>query len=420
MKRWLSGLQTILSNLLGGGQAWGYIRLLVVLGLVGLLASLSQRLWSEPGAEMASAVRHLIPALAALVGGLLVTANYIRRLYHLPQTRQGLHYLLASLTSLGVPGLVVQNGKPEIEVGKVNLVQQIGGPGYLNIRPGSAVVLESLSRPTNTYGAGRHFVSRQEHIRDIISLADQHGMSEKASCTSKDGLGVTVQRVQYRYRLLSNHHSPNRNVRTMQDPYPFSLRAAHDFVYRRNVTAFGITDWDTAVRIAVEGIVTDYVSSHWFDQVTAPLPREDDPRAKMNGNMSGLRNRLAGFGTELLWFDIGNLEPASPVVENQRVETWGTKWIGSADVEAAQADAQRLVAEELGRAEAQADLINSLINALDSIPLRGDPRQHLHSLIVLRTAQMLETMVESGKSAARHTPPEQPNSVGLERMMKGM
>lgn len=418
MRRWLRSLQTFFSNLLGGGQAWGYARLLLMLGLLALFAALSQRLWSKPGAEASPGFRHLIPALAAVIGGLLVTANYIRRLYHLPKTRQGLRYLWASMTSLGLPGLVIQNGKPEIEVGQVNLVQHIGGPGYLNIRPGSAVVLESLSRPTNTYGAGRHFISRQERIREIISLADQHGMTEKLPCTSKDGLQVNVQRLQYRYRLLSSRRSAGSGMRTMQDPYPFLPRAAHDLAYRRSVNPGGMVAWDFAVKVAVEGILTDYVSTHWFDQVTAPLPRDEDPRARMNGEMSSLRGRLAGLGTELLWFDIGNFEPASPVVENQRVETWGTKWLGSADVEAAKADAQRLVAEELGRAEAQADMVNSLIHALDQVSLSGDPRQNLHSLIVLRTAQLLETMVESSKSGARHTPPEQPMSVGLYRMLK--
>lgn len=413
----LAGLEA----LLGGGQAWGYLRLGLMLILVYLWAAWNRRMWVEPGAEpyplwWPIGWRYFIPAVFALLGGLLAAGNYAARLYQLNNWRAGLRYVWANAASLGLPRLQVQDGKPEIEVGQSNLIQQVGGPGYLYVRPGTAVALESLTQPTRVLGAGRHFITRTERIRDLISLADQHASTERLSNMSKDGIEVAVQKIKFRYRLLADPHAPPAR-RTAQDPYPFLAEAARNLVYQRSVNAAGLLAWDQAVRNAVEGVLTNYITVNWFDKVMAPLPSQADPRAAMDEQMRGIQGNLQGFGTELLWADIGHFTPASSTVDDQRVETWGVKWVGEADMETARSDADRQAAQELGRAEAQAEMLNNLLGVIMSASRGRSPQQNLSTIILLRTAQLLDTMVEAGRSAASRTPPEQPDSLAVRRML---
>lgn len=418
MSRWI---ETLLG---GGGRFWGYARLALAGLICGLGALFARAMWEAWWPAQTDplgnwwGLRYLLPALAALLAGLLTAANYARRLYGLSGTRAGLRYIIAGAFNALMPRLTIQDGQPELDPGELNLILQVGGPGYLNVRPGSAVLTERLDRPNEVYGAGLHTLSRLEHIREIISLADQHGATERLSLLSKDGLEVIVQSLQFRFRLRMGRLSRDYRRRSVDDPYPFSARAAHDLAYRRSVNAAGLTPWTQTVRLAVEGTISEYVTSNWFDQSTAPRLDAEDPRQKMNDEMQKVRGRLQNTGTDLLWFDIGNFAPASPYVDEQRVETWGTKWLGAADLQTARSDAYRIRAEKLGRAEAQAELVTRLLDALKDLPANGVTPENLTTLFVMRTAQLLDTMVEGGILASRRTPPLQPPSLTVTRMMK--
>jgi hypothetical protein len=48
--------------------------------------------------------------------------------------------------------------------------------------------------------------------------------------------------------------------------------------------------------------------------------------------------------------------------------------------------------EELGRAEAEAELLMSIIHALDGIQFASDKTQTLQNLILMRTAQVIKAL----------------------------
>lgn len=417
-------IQGFFRRLIGDGGAWGLIRLALAGITVLIVASVDRWLWLEPGTQPAPLYtpygwRYLVPPIAALAAGLLAVANYLVRLHELPRSRAGVRYLLGSAFGLGVPHLDVKDGKLVLDELECHSLRQIGGPGYLNIHPGSAVVLETLARPSTTLGEGVHFVNRLQRIRDVISLADQHYETASVTAASKDGIQVNVKRIQYRYRLMTGHRPRDYTRRTTRDPYPFSEQAAHDWAYRRSVRRDGLSPWESMVRFAVEGVITDYINVNWFDQVTTPLLDQNDPRRQMivNMNASALRTRLRAHGTDLLWFDIGNFEPVRPEVFDQRVENWSTTWAGVASLELAVGEAERLAANEQGRAEAQAEMLTSILKAMGSVNYGPPSGEQMLNLFLLRTAQLLETMVESSTVAARRDRPEQPDSVGLSRML---
>jgi hypothetical protein len=231
---------------------------------------------------------------------------------------------------------------------------------------------------------------------------------------------VNVQRIRYRYRLQPGRQPMDYHKRVERDPYPFTDKAAQALAYNRTVMADGqLTPWDNAVRLAVEGVVTDEINANWFDEVTAPRHTGANHRDIMIENMwkRGLRNRLRGVGTDLVWFDIGNFAAARPEVLRQRVETWGSKRSGQAGVEKAEGEAYRTSAMQHGRIDAQVEVLDAIMRAMDetrSVPL--DLPQML-DLFLLRTTQLLETMREASTDAPIRNLPDQPASVTMQRLL---
>ena len=393
-------IRALVGDLLTGPGVWGWVRLAGAVLAVFAFAGLSRHFWSEPGAPPAMyftrwGLRYLVWPVFAIVGAFLVGAGYVRQLYHLPAQRLGIRYLFPAIFGIRYPTLKIVDGRRNLHVGELNLVDQVGGPGYLDIQPGSAVVLESLTRPTNVYGAGLHFVTRLERIREVISLAEQQDKIASLRINTLDGIPVTVQDIQYRYRLRGGRRPGQAEPQSAGNPYPILNSAAREMAYRRNSNAAGVLPWAQMVRNGAEGAIQGYVRPARLDEIATPAPDRPDPRAEISRQAQQATARsIRGNGAELVWMDIGHLEPLPDDVRERQAAAWGEPWKGQATLNRAEADAERLRLQELGRAEAQAEMLVNLVGALGALDLSGNPRENLRNLIILRTAQILEAMAE--------------------------
>jgi hypothetical protein len=79
-------------------------------------------------------------------------------------------------------------------------------------------------------------------------------------------------------------------------------------------------------------------------------------------------------------------------VAEQRVNTWQARWMGNATIMRAYGESQRLAYEEMGRAEAQAEMLMSIVHGLEDVAARGEPRHNIRALYLARIAQLLEVM----------------------------
>ena len=362
--------------------------------------------------------RHMIIPVAAFLGALLASAFYVQDVYELPSFRLGLQYIVASFLGFWYPRLTISDGERQIPEGTVNLIDTIGGPGIVRVQPGNVVLFESLRAPSRVVANSTSFVSRFETIREIVSLDDQHGFIKEASAKTKDGIEMIVRDVHYRYRLRTGRRAGDHQQREAQDPYPFSVQAVKAMAYNRSVRTTGLTSWHTTVRLAVDSAITDYIKAHHFDHLTAPSAG-DDPRAEIAKRMmgQGIRSRLRGVGAELLWFDIGHFDVATreleekkietirDLIEAQRVDTWSARWDGEAIVVRSQGESRRLVYQDMGHAEGQADLLISIMQSLnDANPddVQDNPAQRLRDLRAIvwtSVAQILDAAAEDKKKS---------------------
>jgi hypothetical protein len=105
------------------------------------------------------------------------------------------------------------------------------------------------------------------------------------------------------------------------------------------------------------------------------------------------------LGAELLWVDVGHIEIEDESVDELRTNLWSADLAGDAAEVRAYGDAIRQAYQELGRAEAQADLIMSIAGALSEANLGDNPKDNIRKILLARTAQLLNAMNETGKGA---------------------
>jgi len=353
----------------------------IVLFPLSTLPGMSWRYWLIP------------PVILVLL--LLVGARFTQLAYSLADLRSGWHYLMASLFSFNYPILVIADGKPQVDsLGEPNLIQSVGGPGYLHIHPGNVVLIEGLDNRIRVLGAGRHFITYLERVKEVLSLEERYAQVEKIAATSRDGLEVVARDIRYRYRLDSGKPGDSGLGRTPENPYPYTEQAVIQAVYNRTLDATGLGEWHTGVNTVVESLIADYIRQNLVDHLTAPIIESEDPRGRILKQFfsdTG-RTRFREKGVELLWIDIGHFETLEKEVAEQRVNTWQARWMGNATIMRAYGESQSLAYEEMGRAEAQAEMLMSIVHGLEDVAAKGEPRQNIRALYLARIAQLLDVM----------------------------
>ncbi len=449
-------LMEIPTGLLVGDRQWAFIRLLLVMailwgfmclgGIVFEQQYLEVRVTSwernypglqdvprwllEMGALLLSwrSWRYIIMPLAALIGSVFLGARYIQDIYNLKSFRKVLHYLLASLFDIFYPSLVIEDGKFKLKPGEENMVEKIGGPGNVVIRPGSVALFENAHNPTNTRAEGVHFLSRFEKVREKGSLEEQHGTIEQLAAVTKDGVRVYARDIHFRYRILPSRHllinedlnkqepPPQENPeseyfryrhalrggRTPWVPYPYSIQAIRHMTYNRVVTSKGLVSWADTVRRQFDGVIKKYIRQNTLDQITAPraFGHTDagwelrKPRYEIHHNFktTAFRKKFREVGAELLWYGIGYFEVADSRVNDQRVDTWRAAWQGDTRKKRAYSEARRLAYEEQGRAEARAEILMGIIQGLDVRGLSDKQRtSRIPELLLTQITNLLES-----------------------------
>jgi hypothetical protein len=346
--------------------------------------------------------RYFIAFLAAITIAFFVGGRYVQDIYELASYRKALRYVMISVFGLpSYPNLEIAEGKMQLRADEVNTLREIGGPGFVIIRPGNLVLFERLRSPAAVRSAGKHFISRFESIKDVVPLEEQDGVWPESSASTKDGIEVKVKDIRFRYRLYPGRRYGGFTSRTWEEPYPFSPQSVKNYAYNRTIDEKGQTNsWFNTVKFIVDNAITDYVSSHTIDELTAPGITGDDPRGKIKQNIDSPRARksLREMGAEILWCEIGHFEITDKRVSAQRLETWQMKWSGKADLERAIGEARRIEYQEQGRAEGQAEILQSIARSLEELGLKkGEALSRVRSILLIRTAQLLEAMTEHNR-----------------------
>ena len=344
-------------------------------------------------------IQLLVVYFLGLLSAIASAVNYIKDIYGLDSDRLPFRHFISSFFGLGIPKLHITNRMQESEWKE--MVEIIGGPAILNIDPGYAVLTETLTSPANLYGQGNgYFLSRQERVQEIIDLQEQEGDVPELRVTTRDGITVIVENLKYNYRLWDKAWEAEPDVQAaLLNPYPFSKEAVHSFVYNRTVALDNNGtpkkfNWRGAVGGHAQGIVKAYISERRLDDVIATHEHlHNNPRQEIRDKAYSpdSRKSLRGMGTILRWWDPGEFKSLEPI-EGQFLSNWSVDITSNIQINKAYGQAQKQAYEELGRAEAEAELLMSIIHSLDGIRLGTDKTQTLQNLILIRTAQVIRAL----------------------------
>lgn len=385
MKKLLTYLEGLVPKFLLGNMMWAQLRLVAILFSWLLWLVLIKAVFES----YFEGIRYLILPIGIILSVIALGARYVQDIYNLKSYSAAILYIFASFFGFGYSKIRIEHGKKEIDSDVLGLLETIGGPGYVDVLPGNVVLLESWQGPSGVCANGYHFLPRFDRIGAIIDLEEQQYAIDKLEAVSKDGIPVVVKNIYCHYRLLA---PPNR-VRTVSDPYPFSVQAVRNFAYSRAVISNQLTPWEIAVKLAVNSAISDYINEHQIDQITAPSPLERNPRSEIGSRIKSpsIRNRLKSFGTELTWFDIGEINAADEV-DLQRLKAWQAKWNEQSTRVRAEGEAQRIAFQEVGRVETQADLLKSILSSFRSVHVSDSHKENVRKIVMARTAQILDAM----------------------------
>ena len=326
----------------------------------------------------------------------LIAAKYIRDIFDLSSIRQGIRFVSALLFAFPYPSLEIEDGEPKIPPSKENLLHKIGGPGFLIVQPGNVVILEGINGKPRICAGGVNFVEPFMKIRECISLDDQHGFVDGVVATTKDGVQIRVKDVHFRYRLRTGSTHSDIARQDQNNPFPFSYQAVLNMYYGRSIGAKGMTSWHNMVKFTVEGAITEYIRGNRFEDVSSPRADAMDPRAEIEKRFNSQRtaDSLRRVGAELIWVDMGQFEIVDERIEEQLAEAWGAKWAGLTEVNRAYAEAKRQSNLVTGRAEAQAEMLISILGVFDEIEDWAEQEQAVRTIILASTAQILDGLAD--------------------------
>jgi regulator of protease activity HflC (stomatin/prohibitin superfamily) len=317
----------------------------------------------------------------------------------------------------------VHQGKVDARVAD-KAAQVIGGPAFLIVAEGNAVLLERGAGVSRIVGTGVYRLRPHERVRGVVDLRTHYRKGSKSVLT-KDGIPVKMDvdltfhitekdlpddpppspppplgpwtRLRQRLHLRVRH-----DILETARHHRFSRETVRRLVYETTIISPDqLPDWVTAFFNLRSGDITDQIANRRLDEISAPESAQTHPRAEIA--RKGLENARAvasSQGIEILDMTLGVIEPQDKFehITGQMIANWKIEWDRRARLLEAQAEARRTQLLDEA-AEAQANMIQAL-NEGYRIAMSDNP-QDSRNIIALRFIDTLETRLTM-QSTAEH------------------
>jgi hypothetical protein len=342
--------------------------------------------------------RYWLPLLVVFLVVLFSSARFVQGFYGLPTFFPALGYVFAATFGLFYPVVVIEEDDLRTIQEDENVLTRIGGPGFVIIRPGNAVLFRRPNFPDTICLDRVYFMRPTETFGGIAKLTDQRGHRDEVWAVTRDGIQLLLKDINFCYRLFQDNN--RTQSRSIDNPYPFSTNAMQNYVYN-----LGADSWEGAVGRLVVGEMNRFINNNDIDFLTAPRQDDQNPRLNFRNQLftGGITRNLQRIGTELLWIDVGHVdildmaEEDAQNVDGQRFAFWASSQIGLVNAIHAKGDANRIAYQERGRVEAQAELLQSITESMQGFDQTGDPAENIRKILLVQTAQILEGLREAGR-----------------------
>jgi regulator of protease activity HflC (stomatin/prohibitin superfamily) len=401
----------------------GWARLLALLlaclfiGLAG--PAFVEKRFMLSGSWLLYSLWFLAPAAIGITLAIISLGHFVIRMYGLRSLWHGIQYVISTTFGLGGSAITAKQGGQVSEENEAAF--KIGGPGLLSVESGTAVVTERGSGFARMLGPGHWHLYSFERIRNVIDLRTLNSSSTETVLT-KDGVPVRVnvsatfkmaKHMQDEVRLPSPRPGfivmlrafHRRPVKPSAPPLPASpeaLRlATYDIPVPRNPQAR--PSWSTAAHGTVAGEVREALARRLLDQLFAPDDLSSRPRQEISNQVyEAGKAMLAKRGIDLVGLSFDNL--LVPLeVDEQRCRTWQIDWEKESSITQADGEAELLLVNQRAYAEAQAELIQAVTQAIRTLAIRSTDEtgaeQPIHPL-ALRFVDMVARAMDTSMRAS--------------------
>ena len=148
---------------------------------------------------------------------------------------------------------------------------------------------------------------------------------------------------------------------------------------------------ETTVKGIVGGAIKRYINHHSLDQIITPPEGAMDARQAIKDVVysNDVRDEMINIGARLLsGMQLGAFEFPDTPIDKFRLSRWKEAKQGEIKVLEAESDAYQFSRQDAVRSQTQADMIRSIITALEDLNL--EDARDLDALIQIRTAQILD------------------------------
>lgn len=260
-------------------------------------------------------LRHVMPILGGLYLAIRLGSHYLADMHELDSFALARRHMLASLFGFNNETLVISEGDVA-DLDHISPLLRMGGPGFLNVHLGFAVLLEDSRGLPKVYGPqGRRFVPGFERVRDVFDLRDQLRRVPGVQAVTADGVEIHARDVQMVFRVYGGEQA-----RDLETPYPYTEDAIRLLGYGQAVSDRGPRRWTAGLdRLVVEQVET-FASSLSFENLLALRPQTSQhhtvqetfqiSRSKLTERFhtSETERRLREQGLELIWVGVGTWE----------------------------------------------------------------------------------------------------------------
>lgn len=300
----------------------------------------------------------LTPAVIGFLIAIIHSGKFMREFYSLRDERRGIAHLLRLLFYWN-PGLSATAHARAYEVDHENeAMGKIGGPASVSVHGGTAVLLERGGGFSRIEGPGEIDLKPFERVQAVIDLRTLSRPAH-ASARTKDGILVEAD-VSASFHLMMQLDDEDLSE---YDELPVSREVIRRIVYE----AGSPSGWESAASKAVASGVNGIISKKMFDELWAPDDPKQNPRREMFDAVSvKAKANLRKKGIKLIDMSIGALDIDEKIVE-QRRELWKAYWESQSSITEAEGDAEANRKIEIAKAQAQAELIQTITQGLRMI-----------------------------------------------------
>lgn len=362
--------------------------------------------------QLVAMVAVLVPGLIGLILAMQRAGRFIKEFYSLKSDHLGQDHLMRLLFNIGKGvSAKADSGQLDVSAGH-EAINQVGGPGSVAVNSGTLVVLERGGGFSRMAGPGMVTLFTFERVRAVIDVR-QLSRSKTETAQTKDGIEVKVD-TSVTIKLTSqmaNEPIPQPEARQpvgrliaawlgfkakankQPDKLPASPEVARMIVYE---SPAGM-NWDTTVSTGIGEVIPQKM----LDELWAPEDPAHNPRREMVEELLAKgRANLLKRGIELIDLTIGPLNVPDEV-SRQRREFWRASWEKASKVVEAEGEADALRQQQIARAEAQAELIQTIAQSFRMIAMSGTPQPS--RMVALK---MLEVIGRTMKATLEDTKDE--------------